>query len=184
MKIRLSGTVNDSIVDGPGIRYTIFTQGCNHNCKGCQNQHTHNINGGFLKDTDEIIKQFSKNPLLDGITLSGGEPFLQPLECLELAKSAHKRGLNVFTYTGFIFEDLLKNKKYMPLLLETDYLVDGKFILELKSLELMYKGSSNQRIIDVKRSLLQKKVVICKINEYGEIENPRINNSELQYQVS
>lgn len=170
MKIRVSGMVNDSIVDGPGIRYTIFTQGCKHDCIGCHNKHTHDLNGGYLIDVDDIIETIKKNPLLDGITISGGEPFLQAGPCAELARKAKELNLDVITYTGYIYEDIIRNEEGKRLLEETDLLVDGPFIEKEKSLSLLYKGSKNQRLINVKRSLELGKVIEFVINEYGELE--------------
>lgn len=163
MEIRIAGTVNDSIVDGPGLRFAVFTQGCPHNCEGCHNPHTHDFNGGKVCDTGEIVSLFLQNPLIDGITLSGGEPFCQAKACAELAKEAKKNSLDVITYTGYDFEYLLKNADddngYMALLQATDYLIDGRFVLSERSLELRFKGSKNQRILDVKSSLEQGKAV-------------------------
>ena len=157
MKIRLAGTVNDSIVDGPGFRYTIFTQGCPHHCAGCHNPQTHDFQGGQEAETDEIVREFSKNILLSGITLSGGEPFCQAEACLELAKGARKIGMNVWAYTGYTFEELKAGFEAHPewknLLSEIDVLVDGRFEMQLKSLECKWRGSKNQRLIDAKASL-------------------------------
>ncbi|MGN0149106.1 MAG: anaerobic ribonucleoside-triphosphate reductase activating protein [Clostridia bacterium] len=168
MKIKLFGTANDSIVDGPGIRYAVFTQGCPHNCTGCHNPDSHNPDGGYWEDTENIINSIKKNSLLDGVTLSGGEPFMQARACAVIAKSVHMLGLNVITYTGFTFEELLKNSNsdncFMELLENTDILVDGKFILSEKSMELNFKGSANQRLINVPRSLLNGMVVLSEYN--------------------
>jgi anaerobic ribonucleoside-triphosphate reductase activating protein len=152
-KIRIAGIEEESIVDGPGIRLVVFTQGCKHNCTGCHNLSTHSFTGGRLIEIDDIVKMVKENPLLDGITLSGGEPFEQALECSILAKSVKKLGLNVVTYTGYTFEQILKNKKSRRLLLETDILIDGKFDISKKSMMLQFRGSTNQRIIDVKKYL-------------------------------
>jgi len=108
--LRLSGTVNDSIVDGPGIRYTVFVQGCPHHCPGCHNPQTHDFEGGKVADTEEIIAKFRKNPLLDGITLSGGEPFCQSEACAEIARNARNLGLNVWSYSGYTYEELISGK--------------------------------------------------------------------------
>ncbi len=108
MRISLSGVTGDSIVDGPGLRLTIFTQGCLHHCPGCHNPQTHDPEGGSWADTEDILAAAAENPLLDGITLSGGDPFLQPVPCLALAEGAHKIGLNVWTYTGYTWEALLE----------------------------------------------------------------------------
>lgn len=157
MKLRLAGVIRESIVDGPGIRMVIFTQGCPHHCEGCHNPQTHDFNGGYASDPKNILLAIDANPLLKGVTFSGGEPFMQAETLSELAKEIHKRGLNVITYTGFTYEELISSFKNHPdwqrLLLQTDYLIDGKFILSQRSLSLRFRGSSNQRIIDVKKSL-------------------------------
>ncbi len=162
MRISLSGVTGDSIVDGPGLRLTIFTQGCLHHCPGCHNPQTHDPAGGSWADTDDILAAAAENPLLDGITLSGGDPFLQPVPCLALAKGAHKIGLNVWTYTGYTWEALREENdaEKLALLRETDVLVDGPFLLAERSLELRFCGSRNQRLIDVKKSLAQNEIVL------------------------
>ncbi len=155
MEIRIAGTVDDSIVDGPGIRYTVFTQGCPHHCPGCHNPKTHAQDGGYTVDTEKIVAQLRANPLLDGLTLSGGEPFEQPAACTELARQAHALGLNVWCYTGYTCEVLLtaKNPAWEALLQQVDVLVDGPFLLGERSLELQYRGSKNQRLLDMPRTL-------------------------------
>lgn len=155
MEIRIAGTVDDSIVDGPGIRYTVFTQGCPHHCPGCHNPKTHAQDGGYTVDTEKIVAQLRANPLLDGLTLSGGEPFEQPAACTELARQAHALGLNVWCYTGYTCEVLLTAKKpaWEALLQQVDVLVDGPFLLVERSLELQYRGSKNQRLLDMPRTL-------------------------------
>ena len=154
MRIRIAGTVNDSIVDGPGIRFTVFAQGCPHHCPGCHNPQTHDFNAGQDADTEEILAQMRKNPLLDGLTLSGGEPFCQSEACLNLAIGAHAMGLNVWCYSGYTFEELYKGREEWHALLENiDVLVDGRFQMEKRSLECRFRGSSNQRLIDVPKSL-------------------------------
>ena len=154
MEIRIFGTAEDSIVDGPGIRFAVFTQGCPHHCPGCHNPESHPFDGGRLADTREIIAQMTENPLLDGLTLSGGDPMCQPEPCLELAQAAHHAGLNVWCYTGYTWEALLaeNDTARMALLAAVDVLVDGPFILEQRSLELKFCGSRNQRLIDVRKS--------------------------------
>ncbi|WMI80811.1 anaerobic ribonucleoside-triphosphate reductase activating protein [Anaerotignum sp. MB30-C6] len=162
MEIRLSGMVNDSIVDGPGIRLTVFTQGCPHHCPDCHNPQTHDPQGGFLGDTHLILKALAENPLLDGVTLSGGEPLDQPIPCKHIAEGAKKLGLNVWAYTGYLWENLLdqKNPNVMNLLQHIDVLIDGPFLKEQRSLELQFCGSKNQRLMDVKKSLEQGEVVL------------------------
>ena len=159
MKIRIAGFENDSIVDGPGFRLAVFTQGCPHHCPGCHNPETHPFEGGQEVDTSRIIEKMQEDPLLDGLTLSGGEPFCQPEPCRELARAAHAQGMNVWAYTGFTFEQLLEKPEVLPLLREVDVLVDGRFILEQRTLELRFRGSKNQRLIDVPRALAAGKAV-------------------------
>jgi len=105
MELKIAGTANDSIVDGPGIRFTIFTQGCPHRCEGCHNPQTHDFNGGYVADIDELLKKIISNPLLDGVTFSGGEPFCQVNECLELIKQLKKANPN---YDVITFVKLLR----------------------------------------------------------------------------
>lgn len=168
MRISLSGVTGDSIVDGPGLRLTIFTQGCLHHCPGCHNPQTHDPEGGSWADIEDILAAAAENPLLDGITLSGGDPFLQPVPCLALAEGAHKIGLNVWTYTGYTWEALWEENapEKIALLKETDVLVDGPFLLAERSLELRFCGSRNQRLIDVKKSLAEDKVVLWEEPSY------------------
>lgn len=159
MKIRLASTLqSDSIVDGEGIRTVVWTQGCPHHCPFCHNPQTHDFKGGKLFEIEEIKEEIKNLKGQDGITLSGGDPMVQPLECLELAKYAHSLGMNVWCYTGYLFEDVLKNEKMKKLLEEIDVLVDGEFLIDEFSMDLYYRGSRNQRVIDVKKSL-----------EYGEV---------------
>lgn len=158
MEIRVSGIVNDSIVDGQGLRLSVFTQGCPHGCEGCHNPESHDFAGGTLRDTDEIIAAMKKNPLLSGVTLTGGEPFCQPEPCLAIAKAAHGMGLNVWAFSGYLYEDLLALAP--ELLNEVDVLVDGPFILAERSLELKFCGSRNQRLIDVKKTREKGEIVL------------------------
>ena len=154
--IRLYGLVTDSIVDGPGFRTAVFTQGCPHHCPGCHNPGSHAPDGGALWTLDDVEKKFTGNPLLSGVTLSGGEPFEQAEACAEVARRAHTHSLNVWTYTGYPYERLLARAAAEPavqaLLDETDVLVDGPFLLEERSLDLLYCGSRNQRLIDLRRT--------------------------------
>lgn len=160
MKIRLASTLqSDSIVDGEGIRTVVWTQGCPHNCPFCHNPQTHDFKGGFLEDIDTIKEELSKLKGQDGITLSGGDPMVQPLQCLEIAKEAHRLKMNVWCYSGYRFEEIMENKNMKKLLEEVDVLVDGKFLIKERSMDLYYRGSRNQRVIDVKKSLKEGKVV-------------------------
>ena len=164
MTLRLAGTENDSIVDGPGIRFTIFVQGCPHHCPGCHNPQTHDFSGGTLTDTGELLKKIEENPLLDGVTFSGGEPFCQAPALAELGGQLRQRGLNIITYTGFTYEKLLADANaengYRALLEVTDFLVDGRFEQDRKSYGLHFKGSTNQRFIDVQKSLESGEAVV------------------------
>ena len=154
MEIRLAGVVPESIVDGPGYRLAVFVQGCPHACPGCHNPKTHDFAGGYLSDTAQIIAQMGKNPLVRGVTLTGGEPMMQAEALLEVASAAKEKGLNVWCYTGFTLEELLERKQLAQLrLLEyIDVLVDGPYIAHERSLDLVYCGSKNQRLIDMKKT--------------------------------
>lgn len=158
MQIRIAGLVPESFVDGDGIRFAIFMQGCLRNCEGCHNPETHALDGGRLVDTTDIISAIKKNPLLDGITLTGGEPFLQIEAADEIARAVKSFGLSVWCYTGFIFEKLPTDAA--PLLENIDVLIDGEFIENLRDLELQFRGSRNQRIIDMKKTREQNKIVL------------------------
>lgn len=169
MNIRLFGLADDSIVDGPGLRFAVFTQGCYHNCEGCHNPNSHDVNGGYDEDTDTIIEKIKSNPLLDGVTLSGGEPFLQAKPLTLIASAAKELGLNVMAYTGYTFEELIKGANdengWYELLNKLDLLVDGKFVLKERSIELNFKGSKNQRILNVPESLKEGKAVLSEIDK-------------------
>lgn len=164
--IYLAGKVNDSIVDGDGFRYTIFVQGCPHKCEGCHNPHTHNFGGGSLENIEDIYNEIVKNPLLDGVTFSGGEPFCQALPLAQLASLVHGHGLNVITYTGYDFEYLYdnanENNHYMDLINASDFIIDGKFIKQLKSYKYNFVGSGNQRIIDCNKSNFKAKKLVLR----------------------
>ncbi|WP_416198308.1 MAG: anaerobic ribonucleoside-triphosphate reductase activating protein [Sporanaerobacter sp.] len=162
--LRIAGIEKESIVDGPGIRLTVFSQGCKHHCLGCHNPQTHSFEGGQLIDIEDILDMIKKNPLLDGITFSGGDPFEQAKSFAVLGEKVKAMGLNIMTYTGYTYEEILKYMDTRPgwkeLLYVTDILVDGPFDINRKSMMLKFKGSSNQRIIDVKESLKNNEVVI------------------------
>ena len=158
MEVKIAGIVPESFVDGEGIRFAIFFQGCLRNCFGCHNPATHDLNGGKIFDTQEIISQIKKNSLLAGITLTGGEPFLQIPPAIELAKAAKNLNLNVWCYTGFKFEEILESRR--EFLQNIDVLVDGEYIDDLRDLELQFRGSKNQRIIDVKKTLAAGKIFL------------------------
>lgn len=165
-QLRIAGVVKESIVDGPGIRFVVFAQGCNHHCEGCHNPVTHDFNAGTLVDIQTIIDEMKKNPLLDGITLSGGEPFEQPEAFGELARRSKALGYHVMTYTGYIYENLIekKDESRLRLLENIDLLVDGKFEAEQKSLMLKFRGSKNQRIIDMNKSRQENRLTLSEIS--------------------
>ncbi len=162
MNLRIAGTVNDSIVDGPGIRFTVFTQGCPHNCKGCHNPQTHDFDGGEVVDTDILLEKIKGNPLLDGVTFSGGEPFCQAHELAYLGRQIKSLGLNIVTFTGYTFETLYEKRDengWGELLDVTDILIDGRFVEELKDWNIKFRGSSNQRFLDCQASLKEGRAV-------------------------
>ena len=155
MQIRLAGVEPESIVDGPGYRMAVFVQGCPHHCPGCHNPATHDFSGGTLRDTAEITAMLGKNPLVRGVTLTGGEPMMQAAALCEIARAARERGMSVWCYTGYTLEALLKeqNPDRMRLLALVDVLVDGPYIAHERSLDLLYCGSRNQRLIDMPATL-------------------------------
>lgn len=174
MQIRLAAPIQiDSVVDGEGIRAVIWTQGCPHNCLGCHNPGTHDFKGGYLEDIETLKKEIDSLEGQDGITFSGGDPLMQIDACLKLAKHSKKRGLNVWCYTGFTFEQLLimskTNNALVELLNNIDVLVDGKFDLSKKSFEAPFRGSTNQRVLDCKESIKQQMPI--EIEEYIYYEN-------------
>ncbi len=166
--LRLAGVIRESIVDGPGIRMTVFVQGCPHHCKGCHNQHTWDFDGGYMSSVERVLEEAAKDKLLKGVTLSGGEPFAQAGALTVLAKGAKAMGLDVFCYTGYTFEQLYsmfdKHPEYRELLEQCDWLVDGRFVEEEMSLMLHFRGSRNQRILNVRESLEKGEAVLSDIN--------------------
>ncbi len=188
--INLYGAVSDSIVDGPGLRYAVFTQGCSHGCPGCHNPDSQPFCGGTPTAVNEIVANVQANGLIQGVTLSGGEPFEQAPACAELAARLKGLGYNIWTYTGYLYEDLLRFSEgdaeivdafasksrildgvtsasdaqaaVRALLENTDVLVDGPFVVSKKSLGLQYRGSSNQRLVDIPASRKAGTVVLWK----------------------
>ena len=151
-ELRINGVVEESIVDGPGLRFVVFTQGCPHGCPGCHNPETHDLSGGRRIDTETILAQFGQNPLLSGMTFSGGEPFLHAKALAQLAEQVHARGKTVIVYTGYTVEDLYVLAKtqaeVQALLAQADTLVDGPYLEALREFDSGLRGSSNQRILD------------------------------------
>ena len=161
--LELSGIVGDSIVDGPGIRTTVFAQGCPHHCEGCHNPETWEFGCGTSVPAEGILEMVQSNPLCRGVTFSGGEPFAQAEAFAELAKMLKEKGYEVASYSGYTFEQLMSGTKAQKELLQCiDVLIDGPFLLAQRSLELTFRGSRNQRIINVPASLAQGKVVEIK----------------------
>jgi anaerobic ribonucleoside-triphosphate reductase activating protein len=158
----IGGVEPESIVDGPGFRYTLFVQGCNFRCPGCHNARLQTFAGGRSVTVGEILDAIRENPLLDGLTLSGGDPFVQAGPCAVLAEEVRGLGLSVFTYTGYTFEALLRaeNPVWRRLVMASDVLVDGPFVRELRNIDLRFRGSSNQRLIDVRRSFDAGKIIV------------------------
>lgn len=172
--INIAGYVEESIVDGEGIRFALFTQGCNHNCLGCHNPETHPFCGGSTISDDIVLQAIKENPLIDGLTLSGGDPLFQASNLLNLARKCNLEGINIWLYTGFVFDEFIKfikgeqcdkriNADMIELLHLVDIVVDGPFILSQRSLQERFKGSLNQRIIDCKKSLKDLKITLYEL---------------------
>ena len=169
--IRLAADLQtDSIVDGPGLRAVLWTQGCAHHCPGCQNPQTWDFNGGGLVPIEMVKEAIDELEYQDGITFSGGDPMFQPEACNELAEYCRSKGLNIWVYTGFTFEELMllakKNPIYLDFLKKIDVLVDGRFIDKEIDLSLLFRGSANQRLIDVPKTLLTGNIVLFDENKY------------------
>lgn len=168
MELRIAGIERESIVDGIGIRYVIFVQGCKHNCYMCYNKSTHDFNGGNLIKLDDIYNEIKELDYLDGVTFSGGDPFFQANKCAILAKRIKEElGLNIWAYTGYTFEELIKLREsdigVREFLRYIDILVDGRYVHSLRNLELKFRGSSNQRLIQVQESLKAGRIITLDI---------------------
>jgi anaerobic ribonucleoside-triphosphate reductase activating protein len=160
--IRLSGIAYESLVNGPGIRRVFFSQGCRHNCEGCFNPDTHDFSGGEERDMDELIDDVLKNPMIKGVTFSGGDPLERAEEFAYMAKKFKEKNLNIWSYTGYTFEYIINNldkiSGWRDLINNIDVLVDGKFEKDMMEDGLRFRGSINQRIIDVKKTLQENKI--------------------------
>ena len=166
-ELRLSAPVQfDSIVDGEGLRAVVWTQGCPHGCPGCHNPQTHAFDGGTSVASESILEQLKAHFYLDGVTFSGGEPMAQAAACGELAQAVHHLGMNVWCYTGYTWEALMEaqDPDQRMFLEQIDVLIDGPFLLAQKSLNLRFRGSANQRLIDVQASLKAQRVVLADKN--------------------
>lgn len=167
-KIRIAGVIRESFVDGPGIRFVVFCQGCPHRCPGCHNPATHDFHGGYDCEIEKILDAVGKNPMLDGVTFSGGEPMCQPEAFLELARELRKRfpQQNILAFTGYTYEELQEMSERTPALGELlnliDYLIDGRYMEEERDLTLQFRGSRNQRIIDMNATREAGLVVLSK----------------------
>ena len=166
--IRVAGVLHDSITDGPGLRFTLFVQGCGKRCPGCHNPQALPMEGGREFFAEELIALIRKNPLLTGVTFSGGEPLLQAVSLLPLAKMVREDGLDLAIYTGLTFEEIMEeaDPDMLALLACADILVDGPFVMETRRLSLRFRGSENQRILDVPESLAAQKAVWTVVRDW------------------
>lgn len=161
--ISILDIVEDTTVDGPGFRTTVYCAGCPNHCPGCHNPQSWDIANGHEVDVEEILDVILADPFAD-VTFSGGDPMFQPVGFTALAKGVKERsGKNIWCYTGYIFEELVKNEEQRALLEQLDVLVDGRFVEALKDESLRFRGSSNQRVIDVPASLASGKAVLLDI---------------------
>ncbi len=165
--LKVAGIENDSITDGPGLRLTLFVQGCPRSCPGCHNPQTQCFEGGVVMSTEQIFAKINSNPLLDGVTFSGGEPFVWAKELVPLAEQIKEKKLNLAVYTGYVFEELKKVPNALKLLEFVDTLIDGPFVQEKRDYRLKFKGSTNQRIIDVQKTLKSGKVVLDETEKWN-----------------
>ncbi len=163
--IRIAGVVRESIVDGPGIRFVVFCQGCPHHCPQCHNAVTHDFTGGYDCSVDKILEAVDADPLLDGVTFSGGEPACQPEGFLALAEGVKDRGLNIVMYSGYTYEELLlmaeEDAALHDLLQLADVLIDGRYENDQRDLTLLFRGSRNQRPIDLARTRQEGRIVLA-----------------------
>ncbi len=166
-QLRISGVIDESVVDGPGIRYVLFVQGCPHRCYGCHNPQTHDFDGGTLISVDEALEKIKAtldgDPLITGMTISGGEPMSQAKALCPIADEIKSRGLDLMVYSGYTYEELLEKSEtdhgIRHLLNVADKLVDGPFVLAKRDLTLEFRGSKNQRYIDLVKTRLLGRVV-------------------------
>ncbi|MBQ8172704.1 MAG: anaerobic ribonucleoside-triphosphate reductase activating protein [Mailhella sp.] len=169
VQLRVAGVIEESIVDGPGLRFALFLQGCPIHCPGCQNPQTWDPEGGSLVTADEVLARILADPLVHGVTFSGGEPFAQAEALLPLACALKERGYNLMAFTGYTLEKLVQDPSCRALLEKLDLLVDGPFIEAQKSLELRFRGSLNQRIINMLATRANGwSVVLDELNEAVE----------------
>lgn len=158
MQLQVAGIIDDSVVDGPGVRYTIFTQGCAHNCPDCHNPETHDYNGGTSVKIDDLMADIARSKYIKGVTLSGGEPFDQPEALTELVARLKNKGYDVMLFSGYTFEEIVQDSVKLQALGYADTLIDGRFDMRKRTHTLRFRGSSNQRIIDVRQSLAKGQI--------------------------
>ena len=168
MPVRIAGTVEESIVDGPGLRYVLFMQGCPHHCPGCHNPETHDFSAGREVSLAWVLADVEKNPITRGVTFSGGEPFCQSRALIALARELRARDYHLTAFSGYTYEQISADTEKRTLLEELDILVDGPFMEAEKSMMLHFRGSRNQRIIDVPASLARGSVVLHELHEREE----------------
>lgn len=162
-ELRIAGIEPESFVDGPGIRFVVFTQGCSHHCPGCQNPETHDFGGGRIESPETLLAMVDANPLLSGVTLSGGDPMEQAVQLMPFVRGVKQRGLNLVVFTGYRYEMIMSRCAHpamRELLTFADILVDGPYVKELRDVGLTFRGSSNQRLIDVTKSLVEGRPVL------------------------
>lgn len=153
--LRIAGISENSVVDGPGIRFTVFVQGCSHRCQGCHNPSTWDRFGGCDVSVTDLWKKIRNDRLVTGVTFSGGEPFDQQADLMPLAACIRTSGMGLWIYTGYLFDDIVGE----PLASMADVIVDGPYVESKRSLELPFRGSRNQRIVDVPASVTEGRVV-------------------------
>lgn len=154
--VKIAGAKKHSSVNGPGVRYVLFMQGCSHHCPGCQNPETHDISEGVEMEVEEVVSDILATRYLDGLTLSGGDPLFQPEASFEIARRVKESGLDIWMYTGWTFEQIMDGKagqKAKEVLSFINVLVDGPYVEALRSEDVIWRGSTNQHLVDVKKSL-------------------------------
>ncbi len=160
--LQILNIIEDTMVDGPGFRTSIYCAGCRHKCAGCHNPQSWDPQGGHAMTTDDIMRIIEADPFTRGVTFTGGDPMYQPEGFADLARAIRQRTpeKDIWCYTGFTFEQLVDNPRHYALLQLIDVLVDGPFVRDKRDEQLLFRGSTNQRLIDVPHSLQQHCAVI------------------------
>lgn len=182
-KLSVLDIVHDTTVDGPGFRTSIYAAGCIHECPGCHNAYSWNIANGIPRSIEELLEVIKEDEF-SNVTFTGGDPFMQVVGFTELArKIKEETSKDIWCYTGFTYEQILRSSKLSQILPFIDVLVDGKYIDRLRNIDLQFRGSSNQRIIDVQRSLFEDKIIL-----WGEkmifVNQKMLNNKNLRINIS